>query len=1174
MADQSPLVVPIRLSAMVVNDATRQRTSFQRWKLRFENWASFESPEPDPFTGLDGNFGNLASNNGIYIQWALPPVMLNGTDTGPLTPASFRLVPNRWMVMRQSMNPSNPNAVQYAAWVVESDYIGSDATSNFLQTSGTAPLPTKIGRKLPLGTLPYSGKSQGNLFLTAIGPGEVTFSSFQPYNENVFSLYDPLDSTVHEGDLLSYVVMGWYNNTAVDPLRSGPDTWNDPNSFRDYIRSLGWDVTLAEGQVGPDTATTSVYEGLVYQIPWSKTVNPLPTNWPLENRHVTVSIGNTAVDALTALAQVGADQQDMDLDVLLLEAFQYGLLDKLAEPGGLEELERKIHAAWYQELRGGYRWALDQLPADDPSQILPPPSPADAQSALTSLQVLNELQAQYDAAIQTLASQQVALYEMYWKQGYAGQNNYPSAPSTYYSNQLRVNGGGILDAVIASLNNVRNLQSQLPTGATPEALAQSVNAYLAAHNIQIPPGYQLRQFALPPYALINDPTLLISGLGAEGLQDGSGLLMCRFSNQLVNQVTIDGEVYTPASTFQPTGINLTGLPSVSDAIVNEFILLNPRYQSSSTNRSYQVMAPAIYTPQWRQPWSPLFIEWEVSYYPIDYQTAGQDNWDFDGKEFNWKQTGYSGKVLPYSGRIFLSPHSAYNFKWRLDQYLSQHPDTNLQGLEAAVSAVADWDFLSQSMDGMDLEMLCRDSLMSALPTSTTVVANGMTLGQYMGAVPKHPLLPGLPNDTAATSKFQTLRSGQMVLTRLNVIDRFGQAVSIVNNQNTHSLQIVRGESMIPSQAIGSTETYRYIDLKPKLLQYARLDFELMNSDGRTLHWTKPTQNPIIGWLISNHADNSLSVYDPEGRALGSLKTLINDLNEWAVRWIKAPVPHAPDIAGLQSDNAPLYQVLQHLIGMDQRNFQAFLRVVDASLWGIQPTHDGMSVGMSVLSGRPLALVNASLQFSLGGLPRTDPTWFNTQNPAPNPAMQIPFRIHLGAAADYQDGLVGYYDLGNYDQFNVVTIPADLPLTEIPNSYVHIASPDQLTTSLSGPAKVVTLLMDPRGIVNASTGILPVSKFRVPRNFVEPVLRNLQLYFKVGPLLSALETLEDGTSTILLSPPALSPGTWSWVTGYMYQPSLAMGFSKTDQSARFPNAKLVLRNGMLVLDGAFDDNLPQ
>ncbi|MFN8397075.1 MAG: hypothetical protein U0176_20800 [Bacteroidia bacterium] len=1174
MADQSPLVVPIQLTAMVVNNATRQRTNFQRWKLRFENWASFESPEPDPFTGLDGSFGSLAGNNGIYLQWALPPVLLNGADTGPLTPARYRLVPNRWLVMRQSMNPTNVNAVQYAAWVVESDYVAADGTSNFLQTSGTSPQPTKIGRKVVLASSPYTGKPQGAQFLRAIGPGEVTFSSYQPYNENVFSLHDPLDSTVHEGDLLSYMVMGWYTDPNADPLTPGSTTWSGTSGFQDYIHSLGWDVALVDGQPSPDIAKSSVYEGLVYQIPWSTTANPLTANWPLGTNNVTVSIGNTAVDALTALAEVAATQQNQELDALLFEAFQYGLLDKLADPGGLEELERKIHAAWFQELRGGYRWALDQLAADDPSQIPPPPSPADAQAALNSLQSLNSLQAQYDAAIQTLASQQIALYEMYWKQGFSSQNGITTPPASYYSNQLRVGGHGILDTVIASLANVRALQAQLPTGPTPEALAQSVNAYLVQHNLQIPTGYQLRQYALAPYALTNDPTLLVSGLGTQGLLNSSGLLLCRFRNQLVYQVTIDGELIPMNFDGNPTGINLTGLPSVSSNIVNEFITLNPYYVSTSTNRSYQAMVPSIYTAHWQQPWNPLFIEWQVLYYPIDYQTNGQDNWAFDGKEFSWKGTGYSGKTIPYSGRIFLSPHSAYNFKWRLDQYLSQHPDSDLSNLEAAVDAVSGWDFLSQSIDGMGLEMLCRDSLMAALPTSTTVVSNGMTLGQYMGAVPKHPLLPGLPTDTAATSKFQPLRSGQMVLAQLNVIDRFGQTVSLVNSQNTHSLQIVRGESLIPSSTIGATETYRYIDLKPRLLQYARLDFELMNPNGTDLHWMAPTVNPIIGWLISNHVDQSLAVYDPEGHALGALKLLIDPSDSWSVHWVKAPVPDAPTFDQVNASFPTLGRVLSEIVGMDKSSFEAFLRVVDASLWGIQPTHDGMSEGMSVLSGRPLALVNANLQFSLGGLPRTDPSWFNTQNPAPNPVLQVPFRIHLGAAADYQDGLVGYYIGGNYETFNAVTIPRDLPLDGNTGTYVHLATPDQLKSTLGGTTQAVTLLLDPRGLVNATSGIVPVSQLRVPRNFVEPVLRNLQLYFRVGPLLTALETLEDGTSTIQLNPPALSPGTWSWVSGFTYEQSLAMGFSKTDQSARFPNAKLVLRNGMLVLDGAFDDDLPQ
>jgi hypothetical protein len=1174
MADLSPLIVPIVVDAMVVNDFTRAHVDFQRWKLRYDHLTFFDSPEPDAFSGLDEGFSQTAASNGVYLHWTLPSALRHATAGVDAPTANFPLVPNRWWILRTCNRQGRRT---YAAWVVESDYENpTDGTTSFMKPAATAQA-TKIGRRVPVGSAPYSDTNRNPLYLTAVGPGEPLLAAYQPYCDNVFSIHDPLDETVVDGDQLSYMVMGWYSAATGDILAPSATTWGQGPTFQDYLDELEWSVTE------DFTATTSVYQGLVYGLPWSEagSVFGAQPNWPLGDKVVNIGIGHTAVDALTAFAKSMIASSGLNMDPLLLEAFQYGLLHELSAEGGLEALSQKIHLAWFQQYQGGFRWAMDPPPANSPEQMGQGrrPDPENVRNVLDAVATLNLQQAAYDDALRTLAAQQVALYEMYWKQGYAGQMNYPQTPATYYQTQLRVGGGGILDQVIASLQLVNTLAAGLPQGNSPEELAASATASLRQQGLTVPDGYILRQYTLPVFAQANDPVLLISGLNSAALQETDEDLVCRFSDQLVTKVTFDPShslTITNASTT--TGINLQNLPAVTNALACEFMMLDPAQNPvpQAGAPTYTGTLPAIYPTTWSPPWNPLYIEWEVEYYPIDYTTNGQENWLFNGRDFEWRgeNRGNTGKMVPINGRIFLSPQSTYNFKSRLLQYLEANPDMPLRNIEELIDRVNGWDFLSQSMDGFSPEMLLRDSLISSIPDTPTLQGNtGLTLAQLMGKGPKSPLLPGLPNGTAAESNFQLLRSGQMVLSKLYVIDSMGQCLQIVNALNAQHVRPAIAESMVPAHPLGAINTYRFIDLQPRLLQPAKLNFELLNPDGN-LHWQYPTQNPVVGWVISNHLDRSIAVYDPAGMALGELRVMYDAGNTAAVRWESAPSVTNYTFANLQVDYPELWKVLNPMLGQTTASFQAFLRLIDESLWGIHPTTDAAIVGLSVLAGRPLALVKAGLQFQMSGNPMLDPSWYNTQTQAPNGVRDIPFRIRLGDLQNAQDGLVGYYVGDNYGQLNVVHMPVDIDLSSTtPDGYlVPIGGPEgnYLRQSLGGRPVQVTLLLDPRAAVNAYAGIVPVSKMQVPYAYVAPVMSQMQLYFRVGPLLSTVQQLQgtDQPASIVMPLPKETTSPWAWLNGFRYDPDQVLSIADSDQSARFDNTRLVLRNGMLLLSGAF------
>lgn len=1171
MPNTTPLIVPMEVSALLVNGYTRLHTNFQRWKLQYNLMAQFQSAEPLPFSGYSQQFQSATSSNGIYLHWTLPAALRHGTMGEGASGPNFPKVPNRWLVMRCNRMP-NGTSPDYGAWVIESDYADPNlGTSSFMVPNAQGQvLASYIGRKIDITTGSYVPGPSNPMYLTAFGPGEPTFAAYQPYCENVFSLHDPLWSGILDGERLSYLVLGWYTDAHEDLLAD----WHGMD-FAAYMDALGWSTTE-----GGATAGISYYEGLVYGIQWSGNGNPTPgqPQWPLDKSRISIGIGNTSVDVLTAFAGKAIGNASPNLDAMLLEAFQYGLLDELNQPGGLSSLQQKIHEAWFQQYQGGYRWTLEPIPADSPEDIdaATPPNREDLQTAYAALLALNQQQAQYDAALRTLVSQQVALYEMYWKQGYAGQLGYPQATESYYQNQMNPSyHGGIMAQVVASITLVNSLAADLPMGTTADALAASLDSYLQRKGYTIPQGYVVKQFALPSFTQANDPMLMVTGLNAAGLQETLDVLPCRFTDQLVKVVFVDGMPYMVDSPSQQTGISFLNLPAITDPIVREFMLLDPYVAAPTVNDpSSTPNVPAFYSPTWAQPWHPLYMEWEVSYYPIDYATGTTDHWAFDGNDFVWDGVNVPNRNIPVNGRIFLSPQSTYNFKARLLQYLETHPNAPLQNIAEVIERVNAWDFLSQAMDGFSLALAARENAIAPLPSNTSVVALGQNLGQLIGTVPKNPPSTGLPAGQASNSYFQTLRSGQMELRKLYVIDRFGQSVQLVNEENAPILQPVLPPSMQPQTPVSAIQPYRFIDLQPRLLQAARLDFDLLTADGRP-HWQAAAENPIVGWIIANHLNRSLAVYSPAGDALGELKWVISATDDGAVNWVPAPISTpAFTYDNLQTQYPSLYAVLNPLKNEDNDNFDAFVEMIDQGLWGINPMSGGGVQGLSVLCGRPLALVKAALKFTLDGLPWVDPSWYNTQAPLQSGVVDLPLRIRLGALHNSQDGLIGYYQGNDYTHINAVQRPLNVSLDPTATSYITPIGADgtnYIRQSMSSPPTQVTMLLDPRGAVHAFTGLLPVSQLKLPNDFIQPAMAKLQLYFKVGPLLSSVATTDDGgTASILMPLPKETTAEWQWLDGLTFDPSKVMSITDLDATAWFSNSKLVLRNGVLMLPKAFDE----
>ncbi|MFB7470682.1 hypothetical protein [Kitasatospora sp. NPDC056184] len=1166
-SDTGPLIVPVQVDALAVNDEVRSSVPFLRWQANFNLLAQNLPPEGGPFDNNQAaHWDTDATAGGVYLQWQLPQALRSGEHDPGTGGTAFPLVPNRWLVVRYS-GPAADRAA--TGWVVESDWIPPDGagtgTTPYLRPGTTSSV--HIGRRLAAGDWP--GESGGtDPYVTAAGPGLLTFSTFQPFNEDVLSLHDDL-AGVADQDTLSYLVAGWYSAPGADPLDQATS-----------LARLGWQLAA-----DPDTDTPpsdrSLYTGQVLGLRWDRT-GGVPASDRPQGVDVDVAVGNSSIDALTALLVAkGTDAGD----AARLEALAHGLLDAL-DDSGTEAVDQSIHRAWFGATQGGDVWDLVESGTGGGVD--------GTGSALAELRArLNADQADHDAAVRDLADAQWKLYGAWWL------NNADQVPDAYADAlpaALKPTVDGSLAARVTALaadiaarrDPGSGHAHPIPWGATDEDLAAAARAYLTAHGAD-PATCTLKRSPLGEFHHAQDPVVLLNGIGTPAPADLGAALPCRMPHQLLTGIDL-GSGITPAPATAP-GPPLTRLSEAATVgtLLGEFWLLDQAQAARTLDDAVADPAgrvtgtlPALGTSSWRQPWKPLYLLYELFYYPIPHDAEGSDCWEFDGTRYHWKRTGPADPPVhrSYTGRIYLTPHATFNLAARIGQYRATHPDAPQDELQQLADQVAGWDLLSQSLDGLTSRITLRDPDLSAHPDDTKGLA--ALIGPQCQTTP---VPGGLPSrgGTWPASRFPHLRAGQFYFDRIAVVDQFGQVTDPINPQGSGSSTdndkkpLVLADSVRPDEGatILPEFPYRWAELRPRLLQGARLRFDAVSAtdDSQVLDLHAGV-NPVCGWLLPNHLDAALAAFDPAGGALGQCRTVRTDGDRQEVVWDPAPGSAYPTLESLSPGLPHLAGFLTGLREAGPEALAAALTAIDETLCTVNPLGGWDDTTMTVLAGRPLALLRTRLALELDGPVAMDPSWEQWQyvldpsSTAPRPAsLDFGWSVRLGALENLADGLIGYASGDDYTTLRTVHLPDSAP------SYLAaIGTGFPLTTA--GTPQYLTLLADPRATVHAVSDILPVSVFDVPAEFVTPALARMEVSFRLGPLLTGPRAVTgaDGRPATgwVLPRPSVRHGDWSWAepttTGWQDIPLAPAG-----TPGHVPATPLSARTGRLRLRGAVTDN---
>jgi len=458
---------------------------------------------------------------------------------------------------------------------------------------------------------------------------------------------------------------------------------------------------------------------------------------------------------------------------------------------------------------------------------------------------------------------------------------------------------------------------------------------------------------------------------------------------------------------------------------------------------------------------------------------------------------------------------------------------------------------------------------------------GRALGKdfYTDSSPATPV--GAP--PAKYPDFCPIRSGLLELKNLVIIDAFGQKTMIDPTGSSPS-----GQSPDLSQSgrfvggLPSPKNPLAVRLHPRFCRPLRLEFTGISAEAFGA-------GPICGWVVFNRFDQNLVLYAASGQPVGILQKRFDesDLDPTGgtlFYWVA--VPGASDDEATvdertQSRHLQILENTKYIQNPHLKDFARFVLSLNFAAGGrfaelintaAQATEERVPEDnplISVLLGRPLALVRAELRLEMDGLPaldqklswREDPTsgapsslkqiladgLATGTSPTPNRFMitggveKVLCPVRLGDRRSANDGLVGFFkgqppqqQDGNVYSLNDHPFYSSWGFDFGSQPYAGLRDSQDLELSCDRTLQV-TLLMDPQARVHVTSGVLPRGFLELSPEQLKGAKQIREVFFQAAPVLGT-------PSTPHVPKPSDDYGQWSWVyrpdvTGWAEDPEM-------------------------------------
>lgn len=540
---------------------------------------------------------------------------------------------------------------------------------------------------------------------------------------------------------------------------------------------------------------------------------------------------------------------------------------------------------------------------------------------------------------------------------------------------------------------------------------------------------------------------------------------------------------------------------------------------------------------WAQPWVPMWLEWEVQVEGLDPPTL--QAWRLGAIDLDAAEgAAIEGGTLTLRGRAQLTSGAAATLHDAISDWLraedalddaggglvDEQTEDAYRHLDAAVRHL---DVMTATLDGLRNRLL-------GLP-----VRDGL----------RRPGAAGVVTDPAPEDPTHMLLAGCITLTRTRLLDVFGR-----------TLEVPLANVVTPTRASLPARPGA-LQMRPRLLRPARWLFRLIDaatavgSEGNEarVDQVEPALqvNPVVGFLMPDHLDESLEVFGVDGASIGEL---LHEAVSGGVMWEIAAGRDGPADAGphhgLSSAQKALGDFASALVAADaaarqgaplttegehrESALSALLRAIDTTLWTVDSFASLGSEHVAGLVGRPIAVVRAQLRLEL-----RPPLDIDLSNPdhaaqwakAERDAARHAFPVRIGELTRSDDGVLGFFVDDDYSRFRLVdkAIAATAPeagrnrgqlgvyplAAGMPPAsaigHPYIAGTDEADTLRLhlGQTVTLTLLMHPAGKVTLTSGVLPRKSLALARDWVGPGLAAIAPSLRTGPVLVETDLASEG-----------------------------------------------------------------
>ena len=1066
---------------------------------------------------------------GVHLHWTIPRFYRTATaaaqnsklgtedDTSKQDKSqpTFPAIPNRWLVVRhvQSCEPAGV-LPPVQGWVIESDVVRKiteitdpavdlqSDVSPFVSYAGSpsdsAALRNQaeifLGQKFHLPGW-REDNSRKHTKLTVMNSSNPLFPDYALHNTNVLSMIDNFGFVKPGNTAISYCtkaaahyyVIGWHSDRKDDPFANIPAG----STLGEKLSSLMLQLNLEPDRTPDDNtlggSARSLSHGAIYNVAYNRGKKPASTadetakNFTAKIDMEPLSLGTTTLDTILTFLKAHRDDASTIFknakatsvvkDILQISSLLYASDDGYDSRMQAEDLLAQRNFA---KSDGGSYWTFSERAPKGGSPVVPTPT------LQGKLRDLNASQMKLDASLRKLRSVQWDLFAEWWK--YVSRS-FPD-PKTR-------------DAIIPGLQKrVDRLKRECADLVKmQDALAKNVKT--------ISDSMAVKKSSYPPYFTRTDPTLCIAGMDSGRPKDFMDRLTVQETHQLPSSTAAVDALFKDAS-----GKSIS-LPFPTDnKLADTAKRLLAQCLENKPGKAHLAVTTGYLDWGNRNPFVPLFMEWEAVYYHVD--NVKHDAWSVDVRASPENPRSQQVRYAPVnilrndpssqkdtrtiSGRVLVLPQPSFNLEATIKQVLGgTSPDMTLtdEEVQELLANVRNMQFISARLSGLTNHLLTRfegahvkpnvrDQGQTVIPLKAAVDAaspihidrSSLRLVDAQTALTPY----GTSYDFANNNfPFKPVTQGQLIFTKLNIVDKFGQAICIPTPRPRRKVPLtvpsagiypclsdyltpdVRDGKLntvfdIPGSAIGSGDPghpegdgewplCQYMQLTPAINQDARINasFVIRDSDSsspspwRTV--ASDFEQPIWGWIVINYADQGLQFFLRDGTFYQEIRLGGANGTNTSSKYIPFKPPPLDPKSSTSFEDAAANKQLDELIALFDKSpdyLQTFADMINGAIKTMPFPPGDYAAYANAVVGKPLALVNLGVSLELaapaiiaqntfGKAKHRDPTFTNASGDVDDIGRayqtdleSYSFPIKIGDASRIFDGVVCYFDADNSD----------------------------------------------------------------------------------------------------------------------------------------------------------------